>query len=144
MLSVVLSGEAQWTTPSKENKETCIILLVEMQVYWGGQESACGYCDYDLSEQLFLGNVNQGSLVDIYNSKLSKDLWLKHENRCLPRICKSCTFPQPLSVLNNQYIFAFLPRLQFILLELNHFMVICVVFIVTHITFSHESGYFIW
>ncbi|OKH31816.1 hypothetical protein NIES2101_41220 [Calothrix sp. HK-06] len=101
-MSGSLPGKAVWM-PEVENHETCILLLVAMQVYWDGRVSACACCDYDSSKELFIGNVNHEKISEIYNGYLSEKLWSYHENNSLPNICKKCTFHQPLQILDKNH-----------------------------------------
>jgi Radical SAM superfamily/Iron-sulfur cluster-binding domain len=103
-----LPGKAEWM-PEVDNRETCILLLVAMQIYWNGRVSACACCDYDSSEELFLGDVNQEKLIDLFNGYLNQKLWSQHETGNLPDICRKCTFHQPLNTLDKDHVVAVSP-----------------------------------
>lgn len=97
-----LPGDARYA-PAQENQTTCALLAVAMQVYWDGRVSACACCDYDSCRELYLGDVKQDSLLEIFNSEASKQIWQQHEAGSLPKICKNCTFFYPLSSLHADH-----------------------------------------
>jgi O-antigen chain-terminating methyltransferase len=97
-----LPGEAVWA-PERTNESPCIMLPLAMQIYWDGRVSACSCCDYDSSSQLFLGDLTQQSLSEIFNSPSSQELWRLHETGCLPPICRNCTFHVPLANLHPKH-----------------------------------------
>lgn len=97
-----LPGEALWV-PERTNESACILLPLAMQIYWDGRVSACACCDYDSSSQLFLGNLSQQSLSEIFNSPESQAIWRAHEIGCLPPICRNCTFHVPLANLHSKH-----------------------------------------
>ncbi|HEY9759844.1 MAG TPA: SPASM domain-containing protein [Oculatellaceae cyanobacterium] len=98
-ISGMLPGDAQWAE-QKENTTPCVLLANALQVFWDGRVTACSCCDYDASEQLTLGNVNESHLADIYNGELSQRLWVNHGTEKLPEICRNCTFHLPLKDLS--------------------------------------------
>jgi radical SAM protein with 4Fe4S-binding SPASM domain len=97
-----LPGEALWVA-ERTNESACILLPLAMQIYWDGRVSACACCDYDSSSQLYLGDLTQQSLSEIFNSPASQEIWRAHETACLPPICRNCTFHVPLAELNSQH-----------------------------------------
>ncbi len=101
-LSGPLPGEALWVT-ERTNESSCIMLPLSMQIYWDGRVSACSCCDYDSSSQLFLGDLTQQSLDEIFNSPSSQEVWRLHEAGCLPPICRNCTFHVPLADLHSRH-----------------------------------------
>jgi O-antigen chain-terminating methyltransferase len=97
-----LPGEASWVA-ERTNESACILLPLAMQIYWDGRVSACACCDYDSSSQLYLGDLTQQSLSEVFNSPASQEIWRAHETACLPPICRNCTFHVPLAELNSQH-----------------------------------------
>ena len=101
-ISGVLPGNARWME-SRENAATCAMLPLALMIYWDGRVSACACCDYDASQELFLGNVANESLTEIFNGACSRKVWEAHESRSLPAICKNCTFHVPLSAVHKEH-----------------------------------------
>ncbi|NJN59531.1 MAG: radical SAM protein [Leptolyngbyaceae cyanobacterium SL_5_9] len=101
-LSGELPGDAEWL-PVSENREACLLPLFGMQVYWDGRVSACACCDYDASEELYLGNVSRENLVTLFNSRLNQRIWTQQESGNLPNICRNCTFHQPINSIHVQH-----------------------------------------
>ena len=97
-----LPGEAVWAA-ERTNESACIMLPLAMQIYWDGRISACSCCDYDSSSQLYLGDLTQQSLSEIFNSQASREIWRAHETACLQPICRNCTFHVPLAELNPKH-----------------------------------------
>jgi O-antigen chain-terminating methyltransferase len=97
-----LPGEAMWVA-DRTNQSACIMLPLAMQIYWDGRVSACSCCDYDSSSQLYLGDLTQQSLSEVFNSAASREIWRAHETGCLQPICRNCTFHVPLADLNAQH-----------------------------------------
>jgi radical SAM protein with 4Fe4S-binding SPASM domain len=96
-----LPGDAQWVA-YRENQKTCLLLAVDLQVYWDGRVSACACCDYDAGKDLALGNVQEQSLAEIYNSAANRQIWADQESGKMQSICKHCTFHQPLVQLTER------------------------------------------
>lgn len=101
-MSGPLPGDAQYVA-AQDNHSTCVLLLVALQVYWDGRVSACACCDYDACDELYVGDVTQQSLLEIFNSDKSRQIWLQHETSSLPQICKRCTFFYPVSGLTKDH-----------------------------------------
>ena len=85
------------------NESSWILLPLAMQVYWDGRVSACACCDYDSSSQLFLGDLKSHSLLEIFNNRLSQEIWRQQQAGCLQPICRNCTFHVPLSDLHSKH-----------------------------------------
>jgi MoaA/NifB/PqqE/SkfB family radical SAM enzyme len=98
-----LPFDARWA-PMGVNAETCIIPLTAPAVTANGDFSFCGCANFDLSKELLLGNVNNSSLKDLYNSDLCRRLY-SFEKFGVPEFCKTCTFYVPVSALENQPIY---------------------------------------
>lgn len=101
-LSGRLPAEARYYEP-RDNSDSCVLLLVAMQVYWDGRVTACSCCDYDASDELYLGNIRETSLSEIFNHQLNRRVWQQHEAGRLPGICKKCTFHIPLCELDRNH-----------------------------------------
>jgi len=96
-----LPGHARYVQ-DRENTTTCALLAMALMVFWDGRVSACACCDYNASDELFLGNVSIDHLQDVYNNAVSQQLWVKHQQGNLPPICKNCTFHIPLERLSRR------------------------------------------
>jgi MoaA/NifB/PqqE/SkfB family radical SAM enzyme len=88
------SGE--WI-PARENATECLIPFFACQVFSNGDVSYCACPDFDIDEDLKLGNIRAGSLAEIYNSDKGRRLWGR--DRMMPAFCKHCTFSRPISDL---------------------------------------------
>ena len=97
-----LPGEARWVA-DRTNESACIMLPLAMQIYWDGRVSACSCCDYDSSSQLYLGDLTQHSLSELFNGPASREIWRAHETASLPPICRNCTFHVPLAELTSRH-----------------------------------------
>ena len=101
-MRVELPGEARWVA-ERTNTSACIMLPLAMQIYWDGRVSACSCCDYDSSSQLYLGDLTQQSLSEIFNGPASREIWRAHEASRLQPMCRNCTFHVPLAELNSEH-----------------------------------------
>jgi radical SAM protein with 4Fe4S-binding SPASM domain len=97
-----LPGEAVWIA-ERTNQSACIMLPLAMQIYWDGRVSACSCCDYDSCGQLYLGDLKQQPLSEIFNGPKSQEVWRLHESGSLQPICRNCTFHVPLSGLHSKH-----------------------------------------
>jgi radical SAM protein with 4Fe4S-binding SPASM domain len=79
------------------------MLPLAMQIYWDGRVSACSCCDYDSSNQLYLGDLTQQSLSELFNGPASREIWHAHEAGRLQPICRNCTFHVPLAGLDSKH-----------------------------------------
>lgn len=66
--------------------------------------SACACCDYDASEQLTLGNIQERTLAELFNDPANAALWRAHGSNQLPPICRHCTFHSPLADLHPDHL----------------------------------------
>ncbi len=98
-----LPGEGLWEPP-RLNVTLCTILATWMTVYWDGRVTACGCCDFDASKELALGNLDEQSLLEIYNGPANQHLWKRHQDGDLPAICKKCTLHQNFYELQQVHI----------------------------------------
>jgi radical SAM protein with 4Fe4S-binding SPASM domain len=94
--SMHLPFEGEWL-PCQRNIEQCLIPLFACQIFSNGDVSFCHCPDFDINEELRLGNITEDSLVDIYNSEKCSRLWKFDEN--IPEFCRFCTFFKPVSDL---------------------------------------------
>jgi radical SAM protein with 4Fe4S-binding SPASM domain len=93
-----LPGHARWVA-DRENHTPCVLLAIALQVYHDGRVSACSCCDFDASPELTLGNLSDSTLVELFNSEKSSQLWRAHQSGEMPNICRNCTFHSPMSDL---------------------------------------------
>jgi radical SAM protein with 4Fe4S-binding SPASM domain len=99
----LLPGEALWK-PVEINVSPCLIMAIYLTVYWDGRVTACGCCDFDASKELALGNLDEQSLLEIYNGPANQHLWKRHQDGDLPAICKKCTYHQKLYDLHTTHL----------------------------------------
>lgn len=102
MAAQQLPGDAQWVEP-RQNSTPCVLLAAAMQIFWDGRVTCCACCDYDASEELALGNIQEESLIDLFNGYQSQALWQAHGSGQLPKICAQCTFHLPLQDLTPEH-----------------------------------------
>jgi hypothetical protein len=98
-----LPGHARYVQ-DRENTTICALLAIGLMVFWDGRVSACICCDYNASGELSLGSVATDHLQNLYNNTISQQLWVKHQEGRLPRICKNCTFHIPLGKLGRRQV----------------------------------------
>lgn len=94
--SIKLPFAGEWI-PSRENTEPCIIPLFACQIFSNGDVSYCACTDFDINEELKLGNVTKDRLIDILNSDKAKRL-MKSDTG-MPDYCRYCTFHKPMTEL---------------------------------------------
>lgn len=83
---------ATWIKPPTEpKKHQCGIPLLAMQVYSNGNVSFCACDDFDNNDELFLGNVMETSLLEMFNSEKARQLW-DWKAYGVPAFCNQCTF----------------------------------------------------
>ncbi len=98
-----LPYDAEWIEPI-EIKSPCLIPLVACQVFANGDVSFCHCDDFNINEELRLGNVQDASLLAIYNSNKTKALWNFEKN--IPDFCRNCSFYKPIVDIEKYgYIF---------------------------------------
>ncbi len=98
-----LPYDAEWIEPF-EIKAPCLIPLVACQVFANGDVSFCPCNDFDINDELNLGNVQDASLLTIYNSSKTKKLWDFEKH--IPNFCRNCSFYKPLADLKkHEYMF---------------------------------------
>lgn len=94
-----LPFNAQWAPEEpKDHKAQCLIPIFGFMVFSNGNVSFCPCDNFDDVEELRLGNINEQSLIDIYNSDKVQRLW-DWKKHGIPEFCKRCTFYAPLKKL---------------------------------------------
>jgi hypothetical protein len=77
----------------------CVIPLLAFMVFSSGSVSFCNCDNFNDTEELRLGNVNEDSLSNIYNNAKTKSLW-DWANKGVPAFCQRCSFHSPISMLD--------------------------------------------
>jgi MoaA/NifB/PqqE/SkfB family radical SAM enzyme len=77
----------------------CMVPLLAFMVYSNGSVSFCNCDNFDDIEELRLGNVNDDTLSNIYNSAKTKSLW-DWASSGVPAFCQKCSFHIPMSILD--------------------------------------------
>jgi MoaA/NifB/PqqE/SkfB family radical SAM enzyme len=89
----------QWhTDASFENHSVCAYPVMHAKVAVNGDVKFCSCIDYDSNPENILGNVCEGSLVDIYNGPRAKALWRRGLS-----FCEGCTHAVPIARLVSLY-----------------------------------------
>jgi radical SAM protein with 4Fe4S-binding SPASM domain len=86
-----LPWDAEWMGP-RQNTRQCLLPLIACQVFVNGDVSFCPCCDYDALPEFALGNLQNHSLLDLYNTPRVRRLWNWEEKGNMPDYCKQCTF----------------------------------------------------
>lgn len=92
--SVKLPFNGEWIQ-CQENTTQCLVPLFACQVFSNGDVSFCPCPDFDINEDLKIGNIFETHLIEIYNSEKCKKLWNFEEK--MPDFCKYCTFFKPIT-----------------------------------------------
>ena len=93
-----LPFDGQWYE-DRINTEQCLLPILAMLVFVNGDVSFCPCCDYNGNKELHIGNIKMNNLIDMYSSRKTCLLW--KFDRCMPDICRQCTFHVPFSTLEN-------------------------------------------
>jgi MoaA/NifB/PqqE/SkfB family radical SAM enzyme len=88
-----LPFEGKWQERA-QGKCHCIMPLIEGVVYSNGDVSYCPCTEFDIIEEFKLGNIDDQSLSDIFNSDKNRDLWSN-----LPKTCLTCSYYHPITQL---------------------------------------------
>ena len=87
---------ATWRDHGTPAKSQCLLPLLAMTVCADGSVNFCG-CVGNL-EELVLGNIDQHTLVELYNTPRARALW-NWQDCGVPASCARCTFHAPLETL---------------------------------------------
>lgn len=87
-----LPFEARWQKRT-QGKSHCLMPLIECAIYSNGDVSYCPCTEFDIINEFKLGNIDDLSLSDIFNSDKNKELW-----NDLPETCLSCSFYCPINM----------------------------------------------
>jgi MoaA/NifB/PqqE/SkfB family radical SAM enzyme len=91
-----LPFDAVWRTRASPDRiEQCLIPLVRPIITSAGDLSYCHCANYDASRELVLGNINDSSLRDLFNSQRCKELY-SWERYGVPDFCRACSFYVPI------------------------------------------------
>jgi sulfatase maturation enzyme AslB (radical SAM superfamily) len=84
----------------KRNTAQCALPLISAQVLSDGTTSFCGCANFDGKSEVNIGNVNDDTLRDMFESERVRRLWdwAKHG---VPDFCQTCSFHTPLSVMKS-------------------------------------------
>jgi radical SAM protein with 4Fe4S-binding SPASM domain len=96
--SIRLPFNGEWTQ-YKENTMKCLVPVFACQIFSNGDVSFCACPDFDIDDDLKLGNIKDNSLIDIYNSKKCQQLW--DSDKKIPDFCKYCSFFKPFTELSQ-------------------------------------------
>jgi MoaA/NifB/PqqE/SkfB family radical SAM enzyme len=96
-----LPGDARWfQPPDGGERPQCLIPIFACIIFSNGNVSFCPCDNFDDTEELRLGNIQQQRLVDLYNSPTVRRLW--NWRSCgTPEFCKSCSFHIGLDLLRS-------------------------------------------
>jgi radical SAM protein with 4Fe4S-binding SPASM domain len=92
---ILLPFEGKWQK-RVQGKDHCLMPLVECVVYSNGDVSYCPCTEFDMIDEFKLGNIDDQSLSDIFNSDKNNKLWSS-----LPKPCLSCSFYKPITQLSQ-------------------------------------------
>jgi len=90
-----LPWSGNWRKKAKGNSH-CITPLILGMVYSNGDLSYCPCNDFDICEEFRLGNINDKSLGEMFNSQKNVELWSN-----LPERCRNCSSYRPIANINN-------------------------------------------
>ena len=96
-----LPFDGEWI-PLSENTTQCLVPIFACQIFSNGDVSFCACPDFDINNELKLGNIRHEHLIDLYNSDKCERLFNFY--RYMPDFCKRCTFFRPISDLPNYAI----------------------------------------
>ena len=98
-----LPFDASWIEAKKVTNQ-CMIPLVACQVFVNGSVSFCPCDDFDSIDELHLGSIQNNTLLEIYNSSRTKELW--NFKQQVPQFCEKCSFFKPITELKeNEYMY---------------------------------------
>jgi radical SAM protein with 4Fe4S-binding SPASM domain len=85
-----LNGELGRVKAVSGRRKPCLKLLTDMVVYWNGDVALC---NHDWQRNVFIGNVNNRSLEDIFGGAVYNCIRGKHLNNTLKGFmpCESCS-----------------------------------------------------
>jgi MoaA/NifB/PqqE/SkfB family radical SAM enzyme len=86
----------------KYNLTQCLVPIYGYGIYPNGNVSICPCCNLEDVQELSLGNISEGSLLDFYNNEKSLRFW-NWEQYGIPEICKCCSFHIP--IINIEQLF---------------------------------------
>ena len=78
--------------------------MLNLRILSSGDVSACPCADYDGSPGLHLGNVNEKTLSEMYNSDRMAELLAASKPDDLPEICRECTFHTPMTDITTPFL----------------------------------------
>jgi len=96
---IKLPYSATWKLKKVQNNSPCIHPLFVCRIFSDGNVSFCGCVDFNHIEDFALGNLNNQSLVEIYNSKKNQMLW--DSPNFITNACKCCTHYSSISEYEN-------------------------------------------
>ena len=92
---IPLPFEGKWQK-RVQGKCHCLMPLVEGVVYSNGDVSYCPCTEFDIIDEFKLGNIDDQSLSEIFNSNKNKELWYN-----LPGTCLNCSYYRPITQLSQ-------------------------------------------
>jgi radical SAM protein with 4Fe4S-binding SPASM domain len=100
-----LPGDAIFYKPSFHHQEFCLMPIFSLMIYHDGKVSVCQCCDFDQEEELYVGDINTESILDIFNGELNMRLWENMGQVIMPKICTACSFKIPFLRLPKDHPF---------------------------------------
>jgi len=86
-----LPFEGKWQK-RVQGESHCLLPLVQSLIYSNGDVTYCPCTEFDTIEEFKLGNIDDQSLQEMFNSNKNKNLWTS-----LPKTCLSCSYYRPIT-----------------------------------------------
>ena len=86
-----LPYEGKWQR-RVQGESPCLLPLVQSLIYSNGDVTYCPCTEFDVIEEFKLGNIDDQSLQEMFNSEKNKRLWASQ-----PRTCLSCAYYHPIT-----------------------------------------------
>jgi radical SAM protein with 4Fe4S-binding SPASM domain len=73
----------------------CLFSIYNLAIYSNGDVGVCGCRDLNLSEEMYLGNIIENTLKEMWDSEKRKQVINSFGNNKLTKICSGCSWYKP-------------------------------------------------
>lgn len=87
-----LSGQMKIKSTPRIKNSACLFAIYNLAVYSNGDVGVCGCRDLNLTEEMFLGNIKDKTLYQMWHSKKRLDIIDSFEENRLTPICQDCSW----------------------------------------------------